>query len=171
LLSKARAEFAAIQGIVSGAGTETKMREVSKGDIIAFVISGASCNSTGTHLHFIVKSGNTVINPFSQLKNIDFVNYAYGDPFNPSGSWDWPLSPPIRFNQGYGVTNYVLSGGWYDFHNGIDIASSSNAVLAVESGTLYRGSYSGNGGCTLPYVKLEHKDSDYSTLYLHVFAQ
>src|SRR3989344_418085 len=171
LLARARAEFAAIQGIVSGAGTETKLRDVSKGEAIATIISGSSCNSSGSHLHFIVQEGGTVINPFNKLKPVDSVNKSGGDPFNPSGSWDWPVPPTINLHQGYGVTSYVQSGGLYDFHNGIDITGSSYDVVAVEAGALYRGSYSGNGGCTLPYVRVNHTDSNISTLYLHVYAK
>lgn len=168
LLAKAQAEYAAIQGIVAGAGTETQIREVKKGDVIASVISGASCNSTGSHLHFTVKEGDSVINPFNKLKNINYVSYT-GDPWTPSGDWDWPLSSTIEFNQGYGVTSFVQAYGWYPFHNGLDIFGSSYNVYAVADGTLYRGSYS--VGCTLPYTKLVHKDSNFTSLYLHTYTQ
>lgn len=168
LLAKAQAEYAAIQGIVAGAGTETQIREVKKGDVIASVISGPSCNSTGSHLHFTVKEGDSVINPFNKLKNINYVSYT-GDPWTPSGDWDWPMAATIEFNQGYGVTSFVQTYGWYPFHNGLDIFGSSYNVYAVADGTLYRGSYS--VGCTLPYTKLVHKDSNVSTLYLHTYTQ
>lgn len=172
LLSQARAEYAAIQGIIAGAGTETKLRDVSKGQTIASVIPGASCNSSGSHLHFTVLEGSSTINPFSKLKDVDHIDYTGGDPWNPSGDWDWPLSPRIEFNQGYGVTNCVSSGicgHIYSFHNGLDIDGSSSSVYAVADGTLYRGSYS--VGCTLPYTKVIHKDSNIVTLYLHTYTQ
>ncbi|MEO6508679.1 MAG: hypothetical protein ABIO02_01890 [Patescibacteria group bacterium] len=168
LLARAKAEASAIQGIISGAGTETRLADVKKGDSIASIISGASCNSSGGHVHFIVKDGNSVQNPFSYLKDVDHVNYA-GDPWTPSGSMDWPLNPTIQFNQGYGVTDCVRNGFCgriYSSHDGLDISSNSSDVLAVADGTLYRGSYA--VGCTLPYVKLVHKDSSITTLYLHV---
>lgn len=169
LLAKAQAEYAAIQGIVAGAGTETQLREVKKGDTIASIIQGSSCNSSGTHLHFIVQDGGSVRDPFGYLKSIDNVNDSGGDTWNPSGNWDWPISPTINFHQGYGVTWFVRAYGWYNFHNGIDISGSSNNVSAVADGTLYKGSYS--VGCTLSYVKLVHKDSNIATLYLHVYPQ
>jgi len=169
LLAKAQAEYAAIQGIVSGAGTETQIREVKKGDTIASIISGPSCNSSGSHLHFIVQDGGSVRDPFGYLKSVDNVNDSGGDTWNPSGSWDWPISPTIQFHQGYGVTWFVRAYGWYNFHNGIDISGSSDSVYAVADGILYRGSYS--VGCALSYVKLAHKDSNIATLYLHVYPQ
>lgn len=172
LLAKAQAEYAAIQGIVAGAGTETQIREVKKGDVIASVISGASCNSSGAHLHFIVQDGGNIQNPFNYLKEVGHVDYTNGDPWSPSGSWDWPISPTIEFNQGYGETWSVRNtwvGNIYRFHNGIDIFGSSYNVYAVADGTLYRGSYS--VGCTLPYTKLVHEDSNITTLYLHTYTQ
>lgn len=169
LLARAQAEYTAIQGIVAGSGTETQLREVKKGDMIASIIQGSSCNSSGSHLHFIVQESGAVRDPFSFLKSIDYVNDSGGDTWNPSGNWDWPISPTIEFHQGYGVTWFVRAYGWYNFHNGIDISGSSNNVSAVADGTLYKGSYS--VGCALSYVKLSHKDSNISTLYLHVYPQ
>src|SRR3989344_3850058 len=178
LLEQARAEYAAIQGIISGAGTETKLRDVAKGQTIASIISGASCNSSGAHLHFIVQENGAVSNPFNYLKSVDYTNCSGsscgssdGDPFNPSGSWDWPINPSIELEQGYGST-WAARNTWvgriYSFHNGIDINGSSNTVLSVADGDLYRGSYS--IGCALPYVKLVHKDSNIVTFYLHVYS-
>ncbi len=178
LLEQARAEYTAIQGIIAGGGSETEIRKVTKGETIASVIQGASCNSSGGHLHFIVQENNTVINPFSYLKSVDYTNCSGsscgssdGDPFNPSGSWDWPLNPPIEFEQGYGSTWGVRNtwvGRIYSFHNGIDINGSSNNVLAVADGTLYKGVYS--VGCALSYVKLAHRDSNITTYYLHAYS-
>ncbi len=170
LLALAQAEYAAIQGIVAGGGTETEVRQVSKGQTIASIIAGSSCNSTGTHLHFTVLVGGGVDNPFNHLKSVDHVDYSGGDAWSPSGDWDWPINTPVEFNQGFGSdTSFIRSGAWYPFHNGIDVSSSSLNVTAVADGTLYRGSYS--GGCTLPYTKLTHKDSNITTLYLHTITQ
>ncbi|MFS8159140.1 MAG: hypothetical protein ACMG6E_02795 [Candidatus Roizmanbacteria bacterium] len=174
LLSGMRAEYAAIQGIVSGAGNETKLRDIKKGDTIANVIQGASCNSSGTHLHFTVKESGSVINPFSKLANIDHIDKTGGDPWSPSGDWDWPLSGPINFNQGYGATScarFGICGRIYSSHNGLDISGSSSEVRAVSDGTLYRGGYSGSGGCTLSYVKVIHSGSPIETYYLHVYPR
>ncbi|KKQ38707.1 MAG: hypothetical protein US54_C0005G0020, partial [Candidatus Roizmanbacteria bacterium GW2011_GWA2_37_7] len=169
LLQRAKAEYAAIQQIISGGGSETEMRSVVKGETIATLISGKSCNSSGRHLHFIVKEGESVIDPFSKLKSIDYINDSNGDTFNPSGTWDWPLSPTIYLHQGFGNTWFVRTYAWYPSHNGIDITGASNNVAAVEDGTLYKGSYTGFNGCALSYVRLKHKDSNISTLYLHVY--
>lgn len=177
LLNQARNEYNSIQAIISHRGTETKVGEVNKGERIASVISGSSCNSAGSHLHFMVVDANgKTQNPFNYLKPVEHQNCSgpgscsEGDPFNPSGSWDWPLNPPIRMNQGYGST-WATRNTWvrsiYSFHNGIDILGSSNTVYSTIDGTLYRGSYSGSGGCRLRYVRVE-SDSGLSTYYLHV---
>lgn len=178
LLAQARSEFEAIQGIVAGNGAETDAGEVSEGQRIASIISGTSCNSGGTHLHFIVRRGSTTENPFSYLKGIDSRNCSGsscdsgdGDSFSPSGSWEWPLGGPITMNQGYGATwatRYTWVGQIYNFHNGIDISGSSLDVKAVKAGTLYRGSYGGGGGCRLRYVRVKHKEDGLDTLYLHI---
>jgi peptidoglycan hydrolase CwlO-like protein len=180
LLASARAEYEAIQAIVAGKGDETEVGKVSQGQRIASIIQGASCNSSGTHLHFIVKQGDSTHNPFNYLKSgIDYEDCSGsscgsgdGDPFNPGGPWDWPIQPKIKFSQGYGATWAVLNtwvGRIYRFHNGIDISSgSSSEVIAVRAGTLYRGSYGGAGGCRLRYVRVDHDDSDLDTLYLHI---
>lgn len=172
LLEQTRAEFEAIQAIIAGNGIETEVGHINEGQKIATIIQGASCNSFGTHLHFTVrKSGGVTDNPFNYLKGgISYEENSGGDSFNPSGNWEWPISPSIEFNQGYGVTAAIRSHiVWYSFHNGIDISSlSSSEVRAVKSGTLFRGTYSGNGGCALRYVRVDHEDSDFDTLYLHV---
>jgi peptidoglycan hydrolase CwlO-like protein len=177
-LASARAEFEAIQAIIAGKGEESKVGEVPKGARIASIIQGASCNSSGAHLHLIVKQGGSVQNPFNYLKEVDHENCSGsscgsgdGDSFNPSGSWDWPISPTIRFTQGYGstwATRNTWVGRIYSFHNGVDVNGSNPEIRAVESGTLYQGSYGGSGGCRLRYVRLEHEGSDIETLYLHI---
>jgi len=177
LLDDARSELAAISSILAGNGTETKVGSVSEGDRIASVISGASCSSSGTHLHFMVTKNGAVQNPFNYLKSIDHTNCSGsgcgdgGDPFNPSGNWNWPLSSRIIFNQGYGNT-WAISNTWvrrvYSFHNGIDIAGSSDKVTTPISGTLYRGSYHiKSSNCNLRYVKVVG-DNGLGTLNLHV---
>ncbi len=173
LLAQTKAEYEAIQAIIAGKGEETKVGPVSAGQRIASIIQGRSCNSNGTHLHFTVrKPGGVTDNPLNYLKpGVSHENNSGGDSFNPSGSWDWPISPPIKFNQGYGSNTSAISSRtvWYHFHDGLDINSlSSPEVRAVRSGNLYRGSYTGNGGCALRYVRVDHEDSDIDTLYLHV---
>lgn len=168
LLSETKAEFEAIQGIVSGRGNEGEIGSVGEGQMIATVKQGASCNSSGTHLHFTVSRSGSTENPFNYLKGADHNNNA-GDPFNPSGSWEWPINPTIQFHQGYGNTGFASSGAsFYSFHNGIDISGSSSVVKAVKPGTLFQGSYTGNGGCRLQYVRVHHTDDGLDTFYLHI---
>lgn len=173
LLAKAQSEYAAIQGIIAGSGIEKKIREVKKGEIIASIIAGPSCNSSGSHLHLMIKENNYVQNPFNYFKNTSYINYSGGDPWNPSGSWDWPIDPPIEFYQGYGYT-WAIKNTWvgsiYQFHNGIDIFGSSYNVYAIDDGILYQGSYQGSN-CILPYVKLVHKNSNISSYYLHTYLK
>lgn len=171
MLAAARAEFEALQAIMAGYGEEVEVRNVNDGEKIASVIEGASCNSTGTHLHFMVTEKGEVRNPFDYLRSgINFENDSGGDPFNPRGDWNWPLSEPIIFTQGYGNTwaiNQHLV--WYTFHNGIDIVSKSSLdVKATKKGKLFRGIYTGNNGCKLRYVRVDHDDSDLDTIYAHV---
>lgn len=168
LLAETKAEFEAIQGIVSGRGTEGEIGPVNQGDMIATVKQGASCNSSGTHLHFTVSSNGSSQNPFDHLKGVDHNNQS-GDSWEPRGSWEWPISPTIQFHQGYGNTSFASSGAsFYSFHNGLDISGSSSVVKAVKPGTLFQGSYTGNGGCRLQYVRVHHTDDGLDTFYLHV---
>jgi len=177
LIARAEAELIAIQGILAGQGKEVEVGPVSEGQKIAILIEGVSCNSSGTHLHFMVAEGGSTHNPFNYLKGgIDYENCSGsscgsddGDPFSPSGSWNWPLNPPLKFTQGYGHTwaiDHTWVGRVYDFHNGIDIVSDNLEVKAVKAGKLYKGVY--EGGCNLSYVRVDHDDSNLDTLYLHV---
>lgn len=177
LLSQARTEYQSIQAVLAGQGDETEVGEVTAGEKIATIIAAASCNSSGAHLHFTVESGGNAVNPFNYLRGgVSYENCSGytcgngGDAFNPSGSWNWPIDEPIRLTQGYGNTWAVNHQSWlpYSFHNGIDIINDSLVVRAVQDGTLYRGSYTGIGGCHLRYVRVKHKDSDLSTYYLHI---
>lgn len=178
LLAQARAEYSAIQGIVAGNGAETEVGPVTEGERIASIIGGASCNSSGGHLHFIVRKNGSTENPFNYLSSAENENCSGsscgsgdGDAFNPSGGWSWPINPKITMSQGYGQT-WAVRNTWvgqvYSFHNGLDINGSSYTVKAVKSGILYRGSYAGGGGCRLPYVRVKHNDDGIDTLYLHV---
>ncbi len=179
LLTTAREEYAAIQGIIAGKGVEIEVGHVNEEEKIATIIQGPSCNSSGAHLHFIIAENGTTQNPFNYLKNIDYVNCSgagecsSADTFNPSGNWTWPINARVRFSQGYGMT-WAIQNTWvgkiYQFHNGIDINSeSASTVKAVKSGQLYQGSYSGWNGCVLPYVRINHDDSNLDTFYLHAY--
>ncbi len=177
LLAAAREELEAILGILEGKGTEKEVRKVSEGERIASIIPTASCNSNGPHLHFMVTKDGQTVNPFDYLTaGVDFENCSGstcgssdGDAFNPHGSWSWPITPKIRFTQGYGYTwaiQHTWVGRIYRFHNGIDLQSPSLEVKAVKSGTLYAGSYVGS--CVLKYVRVHHDEGNMDTYYLHV---
>jgi peptidoglycan hydrolase CwlO-like protein len=171
-LAKTLAEKDAIQSIVSGYGNETKVRDVEEGDKIASVIQGASPCSTGTHLHLEVVKDNTHQNPAGYLKEIPAQwNNSPDGAFGFGGDWNWPLNDPAKINQGYGMTWYARVRRSYGGapHTGIDMNSKNgdSTVKAVKSGTLYQGGIKCGKG-TLKYVKVQHKDSNLSTFYLHV---
>jgi hypothetical protein len=174
MLSAALAEYQAIQAIIAGKGKETEVGEVSQGEKIASVIVGGSVCSFGTHLHFGVKEGNNTKNPFDYLGSMEIINSSGGDSYHFGGDWPWPLSGTIILTQGFGNTSFARSSGFYknSFHSGIDIVTSDLSVLTVQDGTLYNGSIYCCGSGTmcgmLPYVKVDHKDSNFSTFYLHV---
>ncbi|HKY74281.1 MAG TPA: hypothetical protein VJ246_03150 [Patescibacteria group bacterium] len=178
-LAQAREEYEAIQNIIAGKGEETEVGNVKESDRIATIIQGSSCNSSGAHVHFIVSKNGVAINPFSYLRGgVEYENCSGsscgssdGDSFNPSGSWRWPIEQKIKFSQGFGYT-WAVQNTYvryiYKSHNGIDINSmSSSNVFAVRDGKLFRGSYRGNNGCSLRYVRLEQGDG-VSTFYLHI---
>lgn len=172
LLSQARSELEAIEAIIAGLGTETKVNEVTEGSKIATIISGKSCSSSGTHLHFMVRKNGAVQNPLGYLKPIEHQNYSNGDVFNPSGGWNWPVGGPVNFNQGYGRT-WSIQNTWvgkiYQFHTGIDISGPNLDVYSTQKGTLYRGSYNiKSQKCVLKYVRVENKETGVDTLNLHV---
>lgn len=171
-LQRTMAEIAAIQTILAGQGSEKEVGSVETGEQIASIIVGASTCSTGSHLHFEVAQGGVRRDPAQFLKPISLVwsNSPDGE-FGFGGDWDWPLNDAARITQGYGMTYYARVRRAYGGqpHTGIDMTSKSATygVKAVQSGTLYRGSVRCGGG-QLRYVKVEHKDSDVSTYYLHV---
>jgi septal ring factor EnvC (AmiA/AmiB activator) len=179
LLEKTKAEYAAIQTIVSGGGDEGQGIPVAKGQVIARIIQGASCNSGGTHLHFITKENGSVVNPFLYLNGSVSINNCSGsgcgtsdgDSTDADGSWDWPITSPVTLTQGYGstwATRNTWVGRIYGSHNGIDISSVSPEVKAVADGTLYRGTFAGTNGCALSYVRVLHTGDPMETYYLHV---
>ncbi len=170
LLTRAQAEFQAIQAIIAGRGEEKEVGLVKEGEKIATVISGKSVCSTGTHLHFEVRDGDTPRNPTDYLKQISLIwdNKPDG-PFSFSGSWRWPLSEPIRITQGFGDTFYARTLRYYggNPHSGLDMVNDSGEVFSVANGTLYNGSIDCGGG-KLRYVRVKHEASNFSTYYLHI---
>jgi peptidoglycan hydrolase CwlO-like protein len=167
-LQQALAEQRAIAGITSGGGNEVAQGPINQGDVVGYMISGASACSSGTHLHFEVKNNGTRDNPGNYLSNrsVNWNNSPDGT-FSFNGSWSWPLNDTITIHQGYGYTawsNAYYGGGP---HTGIDMSSSSSrAVLAVKGGNLYKGSIACGGG-QLPFSRVDHDDGT-QTYYLHI---
>lgn len=180
-LDQLQSELESINAIIAGRGDEEFVREVAEGEKIASVIAGSSCNSSGSHLDLMVTSlSGEVKNPLNYLRPIDnYINCSgygangcfAGDPFNPSGSWPWPLNGTIQMNQGHGYT-WAVKNTWvsriYSYHSGIDLVSNDLTVKAIQPGRLYRGSFTGSGGCRLRYVKVEHSQGGLQSYYLHV---
>lgn len=178
-LARARAEQAAILGITAGLGKETQVGGIKTGEKVGTIISGLSACSSGSHLHFEVAKNGASQDPVGYLKNISLTfdyDESQGRHFSPSGSWEWPLDPPIKINQDYGMT-YWARIGWYNGgpHTGIDLFRkdvdlfSSVDVKAVSNGTLYRGSIACGGG-TLLYAKVDQGDN-LATYYLHIIPK
>ncbi len=172
-LAKTLSELKAIQGIVSGFGNETKIREVNAGDQIASIIPGPSACSTGAHLHFEVVKEKTNRDPSSYLRATSITwNNSPDSPFGFSGGWEWPVNNPASITQGYGMTWYARTRRAYGGspHTGIDMKSKSGgdySVRAVQPGDLFQGTIKCGKGL-LRYVKIEHKSDGLSTYYLHV---
>lgn len=171
-LAKTLAELDAIQSILAGKGSESKVRNVQEGETIASIIAGASACSTGTHLHFEVVKNGINYNPAEFLKSIGGIiwNNQPDGSFDFNGSWNWPVEDAARITQGYGMTYYARVMRAYGGapHTGIDVLSKggSSDIKAVKSGSLYRGSISCGGGL-LRYVRVE-QDDGIVTYYLHV---
>jgi peptidoglycan hydrolase CwlO-like protein len=170
LLAQARAEYEAMQAIISNRGDETPVGSVSQGEKIATVIGGASTCSTGTHLHFEVLDGDNRVDPASVLSSRDVIWANQPDgPFSFTGSWSWPLNGQVKVTQGYGMTWFARVYRYYggNPHSGLDIVSDDSSIMAVKGGELFNGSINCGGG-KLRYVKVKHQDSDHTTYYLHV---
>ncbi len=174
-LARARAEQAAILGIIAGKGQETLVGNVGTGGSVGTVISGTSACSSGTHLHFSVYKGTTSQNPSDYLSAKSFT-YSYPESqkgyygsLDPHGSYPWPLDDPIEVNQGYGSHGFAQQFYPSGLHDGIDMEGGSSNVKAVRDGKLYRGSITCGGG-TLLYSKVEHSD-DIQTYYLHIYPK
>ncbi len=170
-LQRALAELEAIQSIIAGNGDETEVGKVDEGSKIASVIAGASACSSGAHLHFEVVNGGAHTNPAGYLSSKDVIwDNSPDGPFGFSGSWRWPVNDPVRITQGYGMTFYAGTLRYYGGspHTGIDMINNDKNydVLAVKSGTLYRGAIACGGG-TLRYVHVDHGDG-IDTYYLHI---
>lgn len=168
-LQAALAEQKAIESIVAGGGNAVSVGQIKEGDVIGHTIVGKSACSSGTHLHFEVHKDNNLSDPTSFLNNksVTFDN-SPDSQFGFSGSWNWPISDPIKIEQGFGMT-YWARIGWYGGgpHTGIDMFSESSFdIHAVKDGELFRGGISCGGGQLL-FARVDQSDS-IQTYYLHI---
>ena len=160
-LEQARLELEAISRALASA---VKEGPVKAGDPIAMVgNSGYPSCSTGKHLHFEVRQGDSWVNTETYLKNMtDKWGLNIG-----SGNWDWPLRGSIEVTQRYGKTpysyRYAYSGG---IHTGIDMISSEDVIRAPADGTLY--SSTQKCGSSDLHIKYIDHGNGLKTLYLHV---
>jgi len=174
LRDTARAELAVLQGF----GKETFLRDVGEGEKIGTIITGSSGCSSGTHLHFEVHNGSSVVDPGNFLRPISFTydygadQYGYYGTISPRGSWNWPLNEPIQINQGYGAHGYAQTFYAGGVHTGIDMDSNDNVVKSVKAGKFYGGSYQCTGTYkgTLLYAKVDQGDGT-TAWYLHMVPQ
>lgn len=174
LLEQARAERAAIEGVI--ASIELKDGSpIKEGETIAIVgNSGAPHCSTGPHLHFEVRKNSIAVDPGSYLRSGVSVRYSYGtDQYDyygtvsPQGNWNWPLYDTIEIHQGYGSHGFAKSFYPDGIHHGIDMSSDSSVIIkAPKEGTLYKGSTSCSGA-NMNYVAIDHGDGIISW-YWHV---
>lgn len=174
LLAKARAEMAAIEGVV--ATTELKDgTPIKEGQTIAVMgNSGAPYCSTGPHLHFEIRKNGEIEDPNNYLKAGISFSYSYPSEYygyygniNPHGNWNWPLDEPIKINQGFGGSHSFAKSFYPNgFHAGIDMEADSALIKAPKEGTLYKGSTSCSG-VGMNFVAIDHGDGLISW-YWHV---
>ncbi len=167
LLVQALAEKQALEGALL---SSVSVGPVKKGDPIALVgNSGYPGCSTGPHLHFEVRKNNTWTDPAGYLSSKTVIDDQEGGTWTTgNGSWDWPLSDPIRITQRFGRTPYSwvykYSGG---IHTGYDMVSSASQVIrAPADGTLY----SSSQACGTSVIKIKYIDhgGGIVSFYLHV---
>lgn len=168
LLAQALAEKQALERALVDS---VQVGPVNKGDPIALVgNTGYPACSTGAHLHFEVRKNNSWVDPAGYMSSKTLYDDQTGSNWTVgSGSWDWPLSDPIRMTQRFGHTpwsyRYSYSGG---IHTGFDMVSSStNVIRAPAGGTLYSSSQSCGTSSIIKIKYIDHGDGVMS-FYLHV---
>lgn len=168
LLSQAKAELDAINGIVAGINFSNGSK-VKKGDVIAYMgNSGYPYCSTGSHLHFEVRKNGSVVNAESYLKSktvlVDINKYSSANLKIGGGSWGWPMDSP-RITQRFGETPWSrrYTGGQ---HTGIDMVDDNVKIYAPDDG-IYVRSVQNCYGVGLNYAAIDHGNGVVS-YYLHI---
>lgn len=133
-------------GRVSGAAASGS---VKRGQVIGY--EGTTGNSTGCHLHFTVYSAGKEVNP-SQLVA--------------SGQLGKPLDyGPGNITQGFGPATW--SNPWYNFHNGLDIATGcGKPVYAAADGDIVKNA--NNDGTGYGHYIIINHNNGLVTLYAHM---
>lgn len=154
-LAELRNAEAALSRLLSS-GTFTPLGPVSRGQVIGSV--GSTGYSTGSHLHFMVKSGGSTVSP-----NVSGTTLING--------YSWPVPAYSYISTPYGnvhCSQYTgcSGGGSYSvFHSGLDIAAPYySPVLAVADGeVVYKGCQGGLG-----YVVVIDHGGGWQTWYPHM---
>jgi len=149
--------------------------EVKKGDVIATMGDSGregGC-STGAHLHFEIQVNCKVVDPNTYLEPAylkigESDTQVYKDFGTVGGEWSWPMNKPIRVTQEYGITDFTLTYGWYDFHSGLDMVNDNEQyeILAPEDGILIQ-RIAQCGGADMNFAAIDHGEGVLS-FYLHV---
>ena len=145
---QAEAEAALTRALSSGSYRVAEVGYVSAGQAIGSV--GNTGFSSGPHLHLEVRNGGGIINPnpYIRSKPIDM--------------------PPGYISQGYGEANSIYRSG---YHTGIDYATYSGAIYAIDSGTLYRGCSNqmlGTSTNSYGYVAIVEHSNGTKSVYGHM---
>lgn len=121
---------AAFSGAITAFGKGSTGVHVEVGTVIGH--RGSTGNSTGPHVHFEVRIGNTPVDP---------------GPYVSNGKLIWPVSSFV-ITQGFGYTDYANGGAYGGApHTGYDLAGSyGTPVVASCTGTIILNQYYGGYG-------------------------
>ena len=154
-VEKTKQQKAALESQIAALSRSTRISgakasgSVKRGQVIGY--EGTTGNSTGCHLHFTVYSGGKEVNPSLLIS---------------SGEIGKPLDyGPGNITQGFGAANW--SNPWYNFHNGLDIATGcGRPIYAAADGDIVK-NVSNDGSGYGHYIVINHNNGLVS-LYAHM---